>query len=198
MTLKEEDSIPLEGTFVGLEQLEGEQFKLEFSWIDIEDIKNIELYPIEAKEFLSQGSEEVKHFVYKENVVVESDIDIGFAKLRDLDSWMDLIKPMSWNFPGIETEEQLTAYQTVVIKKINRNTAICAKHNDKVVGILLFSVKQNTLGCMGVHPEYRKKNIATRMIQLMMENLDPNRAVSVTTFRDGDKKELHLVLYTRN
>ena len=59
-------TIPLEGTFEGMEQLEDKTFKLEFSWIDIKDIDEIELYPIEAKEFIVNGVNQVEHFVYKE------------------------------------------------------------------------------------------------------------------------------------
>lgn len=58
--------IPLNGTFWGTEQLEDKSFKLEFSWIDIKDIKTIELYPIEAKKYIAEGVSKVKHFVYKE------------------------------------------------------------------------------------------------------------------------------------
>ncbi len=64
--LDESTSIPLEGSFWGVEQLEDKSFKLEFSWIDIKDIETIELYPIEAKKYLSQGLNKVEHFVYKE------------------------------------------------------------------------------------------------------------------------------------
>ncbi|MBK1813211.1 NUDIX hydrolase [Clostridium sp. YIM B02505] len=60
-------NIPLDGTFFGTEQLEGKSFKLEFSWVDTKAIKNIELYPIEAKEYLYEGLDEIKHFVYKQD-----------------------------------------------------------------------------------------------------------------------------------
>ena len=64
--LDESASIPLEESFWGVEQLEDKSFKLEFSWIDIKVIETIELYPIEAKKYLSQGLNKVEHFVYKE------------------------------------------------------------------------------------------------------------------------------------
>lgn len=68
VSLTDNINIPLDGTFFGTEQLEGESFKLEFSWVDTKEIKNIELYPIEAKEYLYEGLDEVKHFVYKEHL----------------------------------------------------------------------------------------------------------------------------------
>jgi len=41
---------------------------------------------------------------------------------------------------------------------------------------------------MAVHPEYRRQNIATRMIQLMLTKMDKNRDITVETFREGDEK----------
>lgn len=101
---------------------------------------------------------------------------------------MQLVELIRWNFPGLETKELIDGYRETVTKNINRNSAICAKESDKVVGVLLFSVKHNMLCCMAVHPEYRKKGIATRMIHLMLEQLPTNRDVVVTTFREEDEK----------
>lgn len=66
ISLTDNSSIPLDGTFWGTEQLEGRSFKLEFSWIDIKNIETIELYPIQAKKYLAGGVNQVEHFVYKE------------------------------------------------------------------------------------------------------------------------------------
>ncbi len=61
--LTDQESIPLEGKFCGTEQLEDKSFKLEFSWTDINQLDNIELYPVEAKAYLAKGFDCVKHFV---------------------------------------------------------------------------------------------------------------------------------------
>lgn len=66
VSLADNDEIPLEGSFWGTEQMEGNAFKLEFAWIDIKEIETIELYPIEVKKFLADGLNKVEHFVYKE------------------------------------------------------------------------------------------------------------------------------------
>lgn len=115
-------------------------------------------------------------------------IDIQYADESDLDSWMQLVLEVSWNFPGLETEELLKKYEQTVIKNIKRKSAICAKDGADVVGILLFSVKYNMLCCMAVSQGYRNKRIATRMIDLMLEDLDKTREVIVTTFRENDEK----------
>ncbi len=119
---------------------------------------------------------------------MNKDIEIEFANLDDLPSWMDLIDSIKEIFPGLHTQDLLLTYREVVIKNINRKTAICAKDKNSVVGVLLFSKNQNMLCCMGVHPDYRRLGIADCLIEKMLDNLASNRDVVVTTFRKEDKK----------
>jgi len=68
VTLTEDTQIPLHGEFYGIEKIDNDSFKLEFSWMDLKDILNVELYPTNAKELLLNNSKEIKHFVYREEV----------------------------------------------------------------------------------------------------------------------------------
>lgn len=115
-------------------------------------------------------------------------IEIHYATALDISSWMELVRIVSWNFPGLETEEKILDYETILIKNIKSESAICAKEQGKVVGILLFSTKHNMLCCMAVHPEYRKKGIATKMITEMLTKLDKTKDIVVSTFRENDEK----------
>lgn len=117
-------------------------------------------------------------------------INIGFAQNEDLHSWMEMVEKVRWNFPGLESDEMLQSYQDSVIKNINRNSAVCAKCDGKVVGILLFSLKHNMLCCMAVHPDYRNRSIATKMIKLMLIQFSNDCDIEVTTFREDDEKGL--------
>jgi 8-oxo-dGTP pyrophosphatase MutT (NUDIX family) len=58
--------IPSESSFIGDEQIEGRNFKLEFHWIPLDKIKDIEIYPANATELLQKPDEGVQHFVYRE------------------------------------------------------------------------------------------------------------------------------------
>lgn len=66
--LMDNTQIPLDGSFIARESFDGKTFDLEFSWIPIEEIDSIELYPPIAKELLLHLEDGVKHFVYKESV----------------------------------------------------------------------------------------------------------------------------------
>ena len=115
-------------------------------------------------------------------------LKIGFAQQQHLESWMSLAEIVRWNFPGLETDGCLEDYKLEVVKNMERRSAICALDGNIVVGILLFSKKHNMIGCMAVHPEYRRKDIAGRMVRMMLAELDTDRDVIVDTFREEDER----------
>jgi ribosomal protein S18 acetylase RimI-like enzyme len=110
------------------------------------------------------------------------------ARLEDFKSWMEMIADVRDNFPGLDTEEQMISYQQTVLKNINRGTAICVKFQEEVVGVLIFSTNVKCLSCMAVHPEHRRKGVATEMITKMLEFFPRGTEVTVTTFLEEDPK----------
>ena len=64
--LTDETQIPMEGTWVGTEHIEGRNFDMEFFWMPLLEIKNIEVYPNNASELIAHIHEGVQHFVYRE------------------------------------------------------------------------------------------------------------------------------------
>ncbi|MFG6369823.1 MAG: NUDIX hydrolase [Lachnospiraceae bacterium] len=59
-------NIPMEGMFMGKEQLEGQQFKLEFHWVPFEKLKSTEVYPTNVVQLMNHIEGGVQHFVYRE------------------------------------------------------------------------------------------------------------------------------------
>ena len=62
----QDESVTAEGKFIGREQLEGRNFDLEFHWIPIEQVKKLEVYPVQAAALLEKLDEGVQHFIYRE------------------------------------------------------------------------------------------------------------------------------------
>lgn len=58
--------IPLEGSFVAREHLEGRNFDIEIHWVPLDEISNIEVYPSNAAKLLGKLGDGVQHFVYRE------------------------------------------------------------------------------------------------------------------------------------
>ena len=66
--LKNEAQIPLDDIFMGDERIEGREFKIEFHWIPIESLTQIEVYPTNIPKLMEHYSEGVQHFVYREGL----------------------------------------------------------------------------------------------------------------------------------
>jgi 8-oxo-dGTP pyrophosphatase MutT (NUDIX family) len=60
----QDNLIPTDGFFVGHEKLQGRNYDLEFHWIDIEKLKDMEVYPTQAHELMHSTG--VQHFLYRE------------------------------------------------------------------------------------------------------------------------------------
>lgn len=58
--------IPREGMFLAKEHLEGRNFDLEFHWISLERVGELEVYPVQAPELLQKLDRGVQHFIYRE------------------------------------------------------------------------------------------------------------------------------------
>lgn len=115
-------------------------------------------------------------------------MNVEYGTSMDIESWMDLVKLVSWNFPGLETESDIEDHRKTVLRFMGENRALCVKKTDKVVGVLPISKKHNMICCLAVAPEYRRKGIASALLEKALYELDRSRDITVTTFRVNDEK----------
>jgi len=120
--------------------------------------------------------------------LLSNEYSLCYAEVQDIDSWIKMIIDVRDNFPGLETEELMDNYRQTVIKNMKRKTALCVKYENEIVGVMLFSFSAKCLSCMAVHPNHRRKGIASAMIEKMLSLFPENVDISVTTFREDDIK----------
>ena len=113
---------------------------------------------------------------------------VQYGTLQDIDSWMQLVQRVRWNFPGLETAAALDDHRKTVLRFMSENRALCVKDAEKVVAVLLLSKKHNMICCLAVAPEYRRNGIASALLEKALTELDSSRDITVTTFRDNDEK----------
>ena len=90
---------------------------------------------------------------------------VQFGKIADIDEWINLVKEISWNFPGLETTEKIDEHRETVLRFISKEQALCAKdENEKIVGVLLFSRGHNMICFLGVSPMHRRCGIASCLL----------------------------------
>ena len=107
-----------------------------------------------------------------------------FGEKGDFESWIELVKLVSGNFPGLD----LKCYKDVLIEKIEKKETLVVKEREKVVGALAFSYEEKELSFLAVHPEYRQENIGTELVKKFASLFEVGTKLSVITYRDGDIK----------
>ena len=106
----------------------------------------------------------------------------------DIDSWMNLVNNVSWNFPGLETREKIEEHKETVLRFMSKKQALCIKDKDEIVGVILFSRGHNMICCLAVSPEYRRCGIGSILLKKAIGELNPYKDITVSTFRENDSK----------
>ena len=112
-------------------------------------------------------------------------MEIRIANECDIDVWMNLVSKVRDSFPGLETKEALDGHKDTVLGFIRKESAICARIEDKIVGVLLFSKDNNRLCFLAADPEYRRQHIAEKMFRFILPRMSAGKPITVTTYRDG-------------
>lgn len=111
-----------------------------------------------------------------------------YGEPGDIEKWMSLVARVKWNFPGLETQEELDDHRATVLKFIKKRQAICVKEENEIAGVMLFSRGYNMICCLAVDPEYRRRGVASMLMDEAIANLDRTKEISVSTFRVDDEK----------
>lgn len=121
-------------------------------------------------------------------MIVMKEMEAIFGESSYIDSWIQLVRKVSWNFPGLETEENIEEHKQTVLKFMNKLQAVCVKDSETIVGVLLFSRNRNMICCLAVDPEYRQQGLASILLRKALAELDRSREITVSTFRENDEK----------
>lgn len=115
-------------------------------------------------------------------------MEVFYGVPEDIEKWMSLVTKVRWNFPGLETQEKLDEHRATVLKFMDKRQAICVKEGNEIAGVMLFSRGHNIICCLAVSPEYRRRGVASMLMNEALVNLDRTKEISVSTFRADDEK----------
>lgn len=115
-------------------------------------------------------------------------MQLFFGTPEDIENWMRLVKQIRRGFPGLETQEQLDEHKATVLQFMGKRQAVCVKTGEEIAGVLLFSRNRNMICCLGVSPYYRRRGVASMLMDEALRNLDTSKEITVCTFRAGDEK----------
>ncbi len=111
--------------------------------------------------------------------------EITYAADTDIPEWMKLVHLVIDGFPHLDEKQYLTQLR----KCIKDKRALILKDGETVVGIMAFHERTGSIDFLGVHPQYRKEGIAKVLCDKALHELADTEAITVTTFREGDKAD---------
>lgn len=110
---------------------------------------------------------------------------IAYATEADIPAWMELVHLVIDGFPHLDEGQYLEQ-----LREYSRNRrAWILKDIDIAVGVMAFHEMTGSIDFLGVHPQYRKKGIAKAFCEKALHELVCSEAITVTTFREGDKAD---------
>lgn len=114
--------------------------------------------------------------------------DIRFAKEEDIPSWMELVRLAVDGYPHLRED----IYLQKLREYIGEKQALILKVNDMaagVCGIGRYGYETVSIDFLGIHPQFRKRNVAKLFLDKLTEDILPGRNVSVTTYRERDRAD---------
>lgn len=115
-------------------------------------------------------------------------INLFYSNVGDIENWMTLVEKFRQVLPGLETSAAMNTHRATVLRFMGDRQAICAKDGQEIVGVLLFSRKQNMICCLGVSPDRRRQGIASLLLVEALRQLDRTKPITVHTFRSDDTR----------
>ncbi len=110
---------------------------------------------------------------------------IAYATEADIPEWMELVHLVIDGFPHLDEGQYLGQLR----EYIRNRRALILKDADIAAGIMAFNEMTGSIDFLGVHPQYRKKGIAKAFCEKALHELVCSEAITVTTFREGDKAD---------
>lgn len=109
---------------------------------------------------------------------------IRYAVKGDEDQILEMMELVKDDFAGYKEAEFLEAFYNAV----DNREAVAEESEGRIAGLLLFSREEKELSFLAVHPEFRKRGTAKKLISKMAESFPKGETLHVITFQEGDPK----------
>lgn len=110
---------------------------------------------------------------------------IKFATPADVDDWMELVSLTIDGYPCLDKNDYTAnLHQYIADKK-----ALILRDVGFAVGVMGFSPDTGSIDFLAVHPQYRNLGITKLFLDKLAEELLYGKAITLTTYRAGDKAD---------
>ncbi len=111
--------------------------------------------------------------------------DIRFAMASDIPAWMELMRMVIDGYPVLNEADYRRNLETCIRDK----HALVLMDDELLIGVLAFSTSPCSIEFIGIHPQYRRRNIQKLFLDALAEVYFPGEEICTTTYREGDKAD---------
>ncbi len=111
--------------------------------------------------------------------------DICIAEKSHIPAWMDLMHLVIDGYPVMDEDDYL--YE--ITKAVEEKRALLLKDENILIGAMTFSRETGSIDFLGIHPQYRNREIPKLFLDALLEIYLPGQKISMTTYRQGDKAD---------
>lgn len=111
--------------------------------------------------------------------------EVSCAELSDIPGWMDFVPRVIGGFPCFDGEAHLERLR----RAVRRRQALVMRHGGAVIAAAAFSRRTGHISFLAVDPQYRSCGAARALLNGIARESPPDRGLSITTFRRGDRAD---------
>lgn len=111
--------------------------------------------------------------------------EVLYAALADIPDWMRFVSLVIDGFPRLDEAAHLER----IGRRVRRRQALIMRDGPVIMGAAAFSRRTGNIDFLAVHPQYRRHGVDRALLDFMARDLATGRALSVTTFRRGDRAD---------
>lgn len=116
--------------------------------------------------------------------------EVKTASINDSERWFAFTAIVQKDFCDMDLVGDEN-HRSGMMKNMSRGTAIYIEDNlhtvCPIIGAMTYSPNQNHIGWLAVHPDYRKKGVASALMEFMICQLSNAKEIRVKTFLYDDK-----------
>lgn len=104
------------------------------------------------------------------------------AEERDVPGWMELVRRLRENFPGLDEEK----YEKELHGRIADGEAWVFRNKGKIAAAVLYSKERCEVDFLAVLPDYHRRGLARKLLETVAAQFEVGTKLTVVTYRDED------------
>lgn len=105
-----------------------------------------------------------------------------FPTAGDIPAIVSLAEELQEYFPGFNRRD----FEHSIAEKLHKNEILIIRCNGKLAGCAAFSHERSEIDFLAVHPDFRRRGVASRLLISAMAEFPAGTRLSVISYRSGD------------